>query len=119
VDEHVINQGFANRSEIIRQALRSFILDSDNLRELSGEIAASITIIYGRESTKEQISEIQHSFGNIISTLLHAHIDREYCLEVLVVKGDAENVKKLFDAFRTNGQIKQIKISIIYTSKKY
>jgi len=118
VETSIKEQGFANRSEIIRQALRTFIMESRSLKELEGEIAASITIIYKRESTKGQISEIQHSFGNIISTFLHAHIDEDHCLEVIVVNGEATTIRKLVEAFRTNEQINQIKISILKTPKK-
>ena len=52
VESSIKEQGFANRSEIMRQALRTFISESRTLRELTGEIAASITIIYEREATK-------------------------------------------------------------------
>jgi CopG family nickel-responsive transcriptional regulator len=118
VENSIKDQGFANRSEIVRQALRTYIMEGKSLRELEGEIAASITIIYERETTKGQISEIQHSFGEIISTFLHAHIDENYCLEVIVVKGEADTVRKLVDAFRTNEQINQIKVFILKTSKR-
>ena len=117
VEKSIREQGFANRSEIIRQALRAFIMESRSLRELEGEIAASITIIYERGAKKGQISEIQHSFGDIISTFLHAHIEEDYCLEVIVVKGKADNIRKLVDAFRTNEHINQIKVSILKAPK--
>ncbi|MQY62325.1 hypothetical protein GH146_03435 [archaeon] len=81
-------------------------------------MAASITISYERDATKGQISEIQHSFGDIISTFLHAHVDEDYCLEVIVVKGEADTIRKLVDAFRTNEYISQIKVSILKTPKK-
>lgn len=115
VENSIGEQGFASRSEIVRQALRAFIMESRNLRELEGEIAASITIIYKRGAKKAQISEIQHSFGDIISTFLHAHIEEDYCLEVIVVKGEADTIRKLVDAFRTNEYINQIKVSILKT----
>jgi len=115
VENSIREQGFANRSEIVRQALRTFITETRSLRELEGEIAASITIIYERDAKKGQISEIQHSFGNIISTFLHAHIEEDYCIEVIVVKGEADNIRKLVEAFRTNEQINQIKVSILKT----
>jgi len=117
VENSIREQGFGNRSEIIRQALRAFITESRSLRELEGEIAASITIIYERDATKGQISKIQHSFGDIISTFLHAHIEEDYCLEVIVVKGEADNIRKLVEAFRTNEQINQIKVFILKTPK--
>jgi len=116
VEKSIKEQGFANRSEIVRQALRTFIMESRSLKELEGEIAASITIIYERDATKGQISEIQHSFGDIISTFLHAHIEEDYCLEVIVAKGEADMIRKLVGAFRTNEQITQIKVSILETT---
>ena len=115
VETSIKDQGFANRSEIVRQPLRAFILENKSLKELEGKIAASVTIIYKREATKGQISEIQHSFGNIISTFLHAHIDEEHCLEVIVVNGDAKAFRKLIDAFHTNEKISQLKVSILKT----
>lgn len=118
VETSINEQGFANRSEIVRQALRSFITENRSLRELEGEIVASITIIYKRESKKGQISEIQHSFGNIISTFLHSHIDEDHCLEVIVVNGEANTIRKLVEALRTNEQISQIKISLLKITKK-
>lgn len=117
VENSIRDQGFANRSEIVRQALRAFILESRSLRELEGEIAASITIIYERGAKKGQISEIQHSFGDIISTFLHAHIEEDYCLEVIVVKGEADTLRKLVEAFRTNEQITQIRVSVLTAPK--
>lgn len=117
VDYSMKEDGFANRSEMVRQALRAYIAEARSLRELEGEIAATITIIYEREATKGAISDIQHSFGDIISTFLHAHIDEDYCLEVIVVKGDANIVRKLVDAFRTSEQIAQIKVAVLKESK--
>jgi len=117
VENSIREQGFASRSEIVRQALRTFIMESRSLRELEGEIAASITIIYERDAKKGQISEIQHSFGDIISTFLHAHIEEDYCLEVIVAKGEADTLRKLVDAFRTNEQITQIRVSVLTAPK--
>jgi len=118
VENSIREQGFANRSEIVRQALRAFIIESRSLRELEGEIAASITIIYERGAKKGQISEIQHSFGNIISTFLHAHVEEDYCIEVIVVKGEADKIRKLVEAFRTNEQITLITVSILKPPKR-
>lgn len=116
VETSIKEQGFANRSEIIRQALRAFVLESRNLKELKGEVAASVTIIYKRGAKNHQISETQHSFGDIISTYLHAHIEEDYCLEVLVVKGNADSLRRMVEAFRTNENISQIKVSILKTA---
>lgn len=117
VEQSITEQGFANRSEIVRQSLRSFLTERKSLKELEGEVTASITLIYERETQNKQVSAIHHNFGEIISTFLHSHIDENYCLEVVVVKGEAENLRRLVDAFRTNEQISQIKVSVLKTPK--
>lgn len=113
VDGSVEQRGFANRSEIIRQALRAFIAEDKSIMELEGEIAATVTIIYERGAERGRISDIQHNYGDLISTFLHAHIDEDHCLEVIVVKGEAETLRKLVQALRTNEEIFQIKVAVL------
>ncbi len=117
VDSSIKDRGFANRSEIVRQALRMFITEDKSLREIEGEIVVTITIIFERKARRGRIHDVQHSYGDVISTYLHAHIDEKHCLEVLVVKGRAHLVKKLVDALKTNEQIIQMKVAMLGHSK--
>jgi CopG family nickel-responsive transcriptional regulator len=113
VDSYIEEHGFANRSEIVRQALRTFMTEDKSLREIEGEIVATITMIFERKAKRELISDIQHRYGDITSTFLHTHIDGDHCLEVVVVKGEADTVRKLVDAFKTNDQIVQMKVAML------
>lgn len=113
VDRSVKEHGFASRSEIVRQALRSFLEEDAILQQLKGKVVATITVIYERSTNREKISNIQHEYGEIISTFLHSHLSEQYCLEVLVVSGEAHNIQKLVDRFKTNEEIRQIKIVIL------
>ena len=117
IDKSIEDRGFASRSEIIRQAARAYLKEDTNLRELKGEIVATVTIIYERKEGRSEISDIQHRYGNIISTFLHAHIDDSYCLEVIVVKGLGSVVRKLVDALKSNEEITQIKVAIVEESR--
>jgi CopG family nickel-responsive transcriptional regulator len=113
IDISVGERGFASRSEIIRQALRGFLREDKSLRDIEGKVVATITIIYERETNRERISNIQHDYGHVVSTFLHAHIDENYCLEVIVVKGEASLIRKLVDALRANEEISQIKTVVL------
>jgi CopG family nickel-responsive transcriptional regulator len=116
IDESVEEHGFASRSEIVRQALRFFLREDAIFQRLKGKVVATITVIYERSTNREKISEIQHEYGEIVSTFLHSHLSEEYCLEVLVVSGDARSIQKLVDAFKTNEEIRQIKIVVLNQS---
>jgi CopG family nickel-responsive transcriptional regulator len=113
VDSYIREQGFANRSEIIRQALRAYMSESRRLSELQGRTTATITIIYQRDAKKGQITDIQHSYSNVVLTFLHTHVEEGYCIEIIVAKGDAKVIKALIDALRANKQISEVKVTIL------
>lgn len=113
VDACAQNQGFANRSEIVRQALRSYLSESRKLDELQGKITVTITLIYQREARRGQIMDLQHNYSAAILTFLHTHVDAGSCIEIIVVKGEAETVRSLIQALKTNKQISEVKVTII------
>jgi len=112
VDSYIKEQGFANRSEVIRQALRAFMSESRRLNELQGEFVATITIIYKREARRSQITDIQHSYS-VVLTFLHTHVEEGYCIEVLVVRGEAEIIRNLIEALKANEEIAEVKVTVL------
>ena len=113
VDHHIKEQGFANRSEIIRQALRAYMSESRRLSELQGKITAIITIVYQREAKRAQITDVQHNFGPVVLTFLHTHIEEGSCIEIIVAGGDAQVIKALIQALKVNEQISEVKVTIL------
>ncbi len=113
VDSYVKEQGFANRSEVIRQALRAYISEGKRLSELKGEVAATITIVYQKGARTGQIADVQHSYGSVVLTFLHTHIEEGYCIEIVVAKGDAEIMKTFIDALKANRQVSEVKVTLL------
>lgn len=113
VDSYIREQGFANRSEVIRQALRAYISEGKRLEELKGKITATITIIYQRGARTGQIADAQHGYSNIVSTFLHTHIEEGYCIEIIVAKGDAQVIKAFIAALKANKQISEVKVTLL------
>jgi len=113
VDHYIKEQGFANRSEIIRQALRAYMSESRRLSELQGKITAIITIVYRREAKRSQITDVQHDFGPAVLTFLHTHIQEGYCIEIIVARGAAQVITALVQALKANKQISEVKVTIL------
>jgi len=113
VDRYLREQGFANRSEIIRQALRAYMSESRRLSELQGRITAIITIVYRREAKRAQITDVQHNFGPVVLTFLHTHIEEGNCVEIIVARGDAQVIRSLIEALKVNEQISEVKVTIL------
>ena len=113
VDATIAERGFASRSEITRQALRLFLKEDTHIENLEGEIVATATIIYKEKADRQRLLDAQHVYSGLVSTFLHAHIHEGYCLEVIILKGQAQTIKKFTDTLRANEQITQINTNIL------
>ncbi|MGB9842559.1 MAG: CopG family ribbon-helix-helix protein [Candidatus Bathyarchaeales archaeon] len=113
VDEYIKQQGFANRSEVVRQALRAYMSESRSLDELQGRVTAVITLIYRREAKRNQITDLQHNYSNTVLTFLHTHVEADSCIEIIVARGDAQVLKALIQALKANKQISEVKVTIL------
>ena len=114
IDQTQKEKGYASRSEIIRQALRHYLTEDQKIQEdINGETTATATIIYKENTNRQHLLETQHIHNGLVTTFLHTHIHQDYCLEVIILKGQGHLIKKFINNLQQNEQIKQIKISII------
>ena len=113
IDQAMKEKGFVSRSEITRQALRLYLTEDLKIEDTEGDAVATITLIYKENADRRRLLEAQHVYGGLVSTFLHAHIHQGYCLEVIILKGQAKLIRKFVDNLRQNEQILQIKISVL------
>jgi len=103
----------ATRSEVVRQAVRSYISQYNELDKVKGQIIATITVLYEKTEKNEELSRLQHEFSDMITAYLHSHLTETSCLEVMVVKGSAKRLKDLIDGLKANKPVKQINFSVM------
>jgi len=97
-DKYINQKGYANRSEAIRDLIRSNLVEEE-WKVGKGETVGTITIIYNhhkRELT-DTLTNIQHKYHASMISTMHVHLDSHNCLEVLVVKGKAREIKIVAD----------------------
>ena len=97
-DKYINQKGYANRSEAIRDLIRSNLVEEE-WEVGTGETVGTITIIYNhhkRELT-DTLTNIQHKYHASMISTMHVHLDSHNCLEVLVVKGKAREIKIVAD----------------------
>lgn len=112
-DEIIEKHGYTSRSEAIRDLIRDFIVREK--WEIKGEkIAGTISIIYDHDvhGLVDKLTDIQHHYHDIIISTLHVHFDKRNCLEVIVVNGKVETVKKLYDEISSLKWVRHTNISI-------
>jgi CopG family transcriptional regulator, nickel-responsive regulator len=113
IDQTMKEKGFVSRSEIVRQALRLYLTEDLKIEDVEGEAVATITLIYRETADRRRLLETQHVYGGLVSTFLHTHIHHGFCIEVIILKGEALLIRKFVDRLRQNQEITQIKVSVL------
>ena len=103
--------GFSGRSEIVRASVRNLLLEEKRIDELSGVLHSVLLVIHDEKSDQE-ISEIRHGFDKIINTHIHNKIDKDRCLEIFVLYGDAREIKSITKKFQGNRKMDQVRLVV-------
>jgi len=103
--------GFSGRSEIVRASVRNLLLEEKRIDELSGVLHSVLLVIHDEKSDQE-ISEIRHGFDKIITTHIHNKIDKDRCLEIFVLYGDAREIKNITKKFQGNRKMDQVRLVV-------
>ena len=97
-DNLIEMKGYMNRSEAIRDLIRAALVE---LKWEGGEeeTVGTVTLVYNHHvrDLSDKLTEQQHTHHDRIISALHVHLDAHNCLEVLVVRGKAREVKKIAD----------------------
>lgn len=117
-DSLVEAQGYANRSEAIRDAMRSRLVRQE--WEKGDEVAGVITLLYDhhRHGVSEALTEIQHHALAEVISATHVHVDEDNCLEFVAVRGEARAIEKLADRMISLKGVKHGALTATSTGKK-
>ena len=96
---------YASRSEVVRQALRKYIAEYKELENIKGNIIATITALYEKTDKNEELTQLQHEFGDVMTTYLHSHPTEKSCLGVMVIKGSSKRLKDMVDGLKANRHV--------------
>jgi len=115
-DKLIDKQGYANRSEAIRDLIRDRLM-GEKLKEPASSAIAAIFVVYDHHSSRltQKLTELQHS--QLLKTIssMHIHIGHHDCLEVILLKGNVGEIKKMADNIIALKGVKLGKVNLIAT----
>ncbi len=102
-----------NRSEALRDLMREYI-SRERWKFNDGILYATITIIYDHHlpELSRNLTAVQHDFGKIIICSTHVHLNHETCLECLITKGLASDIKNCIETLKKVRGIKNLNFSV-------
>lgn len=117
-DEMVKEKGYDDRSPAVADMMRAQLVEHRE-KTGNGEIAGTITLVYDHHTqhVQEALTEIQHDHHDVIVSTMHVHLDHHNCLEVLVVRGKATQIKKIADELIAAKGVKHGKLTVTSTGK--
>lgn len=100
-------RGYANRSEAIRDLIRSRLVNAE-WEDGVGESAAAVVLVYDhhRHGVTEQLTQHQHDHHECIISSLHAHLDHDNCMEVILLKGEASRIRNIAENLSSYKHVK-------------
>jgi CopG family nickel-responsive transcriptional regulator len=101
--------GFSGRSEIVRAAIRSMIAQEKDRNSLKGNIHAIMLVVHD-EKSDNHVTEMGHAFDSIIGTHIHNKTQGDKCLEIFMLKGDADEINEMVKRFKTNRKMHHVRL---------
>jgi len=100
LDAFMVAQGYANRSEAIRDLLRAPPRDSEATRDPPLPYMAVVSYVYDHHERDlgRRLMRSQHDHHALGVATLHTHLDHDQCLEVAVLRGTATTVQEFAQA---------------------
>lgn len=99
-DRLIEARGYPSRSEAFRDMIRAEIAREDVETADDAEVVGTVTLVYShsRRRLGDRLTAMQHEAHHAVVATLHVHLTREYCMEVIVLRGPAGRVRSLADA---------------------
>ncbi|NLW51257.1 MAG: nickel-responsive transcriptional regulator NikR [Candidatus Brocadiaceae bacterium] len=97
-DQLIRKQGYPNRSEAVRDLIRRRLLE-EAWQAPEHRTFAVLTLIYDHHTmgVSERLMELQHESHTQVIGSFHVHVDKETCLEAVVLKGRGRDLRALAD----------------------
>lgn len=99
LDELSSKRGYSSRSEALRDLVRQELV-KEEWENPEAEVVGTITIVFQHHPHElvNELLEMQHHHHDLIICSNHIHMDSNYCMEVIVVRGCSREVKHLADS---------------------
>lgn len=107
------DEGLANRSRAVREAMLEYIEAHSRLESRSGEVIALLGFDYRHHDVIEDLHGIQHEYQDVILNTSHSH-QGAWCLESLFCRGSATRVRELTYRLRDFDGVRRVKLMVIH-----
>jgi CopG family nickel-responsive transcriptional regulator len=95
-DKYCKEEQLATRSEAVRQLIREMLTRRAWVSG-SQDVAGTLTLVYDhhRPQLRDHLVKLQHDHTDLIVSTMHAHLNHDVCLEVIILRGPAGKLQQI------------------------
>ena len=114
-DQLIAQRGYRNRSEAVRDLLRSQLESSRLARGEARHCVANLSYVYNHHERElaERLTAIQHRHHDLTVSTLHAHLDHEHCIESVILRGATQDVRAFADALMAERGVRHGNLNLV------
>ena len=114
----VQRQKYENRSEFIRDLIRSRLVEEEWEGNL--EAVATITLVYNHHTRKlsDKLTDVQHHHHRHILAVTHVHLDEHLCAEAILVRGRANEIREIAALLQQQKGVLHAAVAMSTTGKR-
>lgn len=114
-DELTAARGYGNRSEAVRDLIRGAIESDRRNDPPSGHRVAALSYVFNHHQRElaERLTGMQHDHHDLTVVAMHSHLDHENCLEAVILKGPATQVRRFAGALLAERGVRHGQINLI------
>jgi CopG family nickel-responsive transcriptional regulator len=114
-DRLIAERGYGNRSEAVRDLLRAHLDRLREARDAHGHCVGNLSYVYNHHERElaERLTGIQHEHHDLVVSTMHAHLDHDYCIESVILKGPASEVRRFADAIAAERGVRHGSLNIV------
>jgi CopG family transcriptional regulator, nickel-responsive regulator len=113
LDEMVSRRGYQSRSQAVAALARDGLVDFAS-QIGTGSVAGTISLVYDyrKKGLQARLAAIQHKYFLLVVASMHVHLEHHNYLEVLLVQGPANQLRKLTDELVTCKGVKNGRLNL-------
>ena len=106
-DRFIKEKGYTNRSEAINDIIRDRLAHGHH-----EQTVGTIKVVYDQRTGhySKNVSNLQHDYHCQIVSSMHTYLDHHTCLELIVVKGRIDRIKKLLEKIKHTEGVKEAEL---------
>lgn len=114
-DHLIAERGYGNRSEAVRDVLRVHLARLREGRDAEGPCVANLSYVYNHHERElsDRLARLQHDHHALTLATTHVHLDHDQCIETVLLKGPASEVRRFADRLMTERGVHHGQLNVV------